>query len=343
MKREPRRKKSAVSWLREIDSSTQKKSDTEGSKSQPRQQSLTMTARKDSSQNAHSLPRTSDLSLNSTNESIAKKLSFLEIDNCVDFVEEPKNSPYRSGAHLKASPNLSEQKDPLAGRVCLTPDQSPISNVKNNFLHHRLTTDDRSWLDVFDLPQSLLLSREEFSALWEMHPQEIARSKAKGQEFEAARYVQSFGKSYFFAGLDHEATPLPPILQRYVDYANQTKYVQNFNGSLFNMCLVNWYVDGSHYIVYHSDEGPFVENRKGERVVFSISFGGTRRFSLMPKSETDETDVRARTVTVPLKHGSVAVMGGLCQQTHVHSVLKVRGEDAQNVPPRINLTLRMFQ
>lgn len=205
--------------------------------------------------------------------------------------------------------------------------------------HHSLTTDGLSWVDMFSLPSDLLPSKADLKALWDLHPEDKGKIKIMGKEIETPRWHQSYGKPYYFSGLHHEALPIPPLVQKYIDFANKTKYVEGFGGQEFNMCLINWYEDGSHYIGYHSDdETMMVQTKKGESVVFSISLGQKRDFSLQPRVKG-----QGKTLKLPMPHGSVVVMGGRCQKTHKHSVPKVGGQKGADLSFRINLTLRIFK
>jgi alkylated DNA repair dioxygenase AlkB len=105
------------------------------------------------------------------------------------------------------------------------------------------------------------------------------------------------------------------------------------------MALLNWYQDGNHYIGYHSDdEKQLVKGPAGETLVFSISFGQKRDLTLRPKKGVEGVECK-----VAMENNSVVVMGGLCQQTHKHAVLKVAGQKGKAMGRRINLTFRMFR
>jgi alkylated DNA repair dioxygenase AlkB len=338
MKRETRKKKSRVSWIRDVNEKPQNNWQISEHQIQnlSSHENIWNIRAANREKKGEDSPRKSSHFNPSHSERLSKYVNLeeerklLSGENFMLSIDDPKHPPRRRFSSYGQAAKFA------------VPIGSPIQQIPK-VTRHRLTTDGSSWIDIFDLPESLSLSKEEFSALWDMHPQNKAQFKSKGEEYETSRYVRAFGKAFFFAGLDHEAAPIPPLLQRFLDYANNTKYIQDFEGYLFNMFLVNWYTDGSFYIPYHSDYGSsFVENSKGESVVFSISFGGTRVFSLVPKSDVSETDVRARSVTIPLRNRTVAVMGGLCQQTHLHSILRIRGEEGKKIQPRINLTLRIF-
>lgn len=105
------------------------------------------------------------------------------------------------------------------------------------------------------------------------------------------------------------------------------------------MMLLNWYQDGNHYIGYHrDDEKQLKQTAKGESFVFSISFGATRDFSLKPVDEA-----KGLSKKISLRHGDALLMGGRCQKTHKHSILKVSGKKGANLGRRINMTFRVFK
>lgn len=200
-----------------------------------------------------------------------------------------------------------------------------------------LTPDTKSWVDIFNLPSRLMLTKEDKENLWNMHPKEYSTVKIYGKIIHTPRYLQSYGRPYVFSGQKHDAVPIPNIIQKYMDFANSIEsYTSRYQK--FNMCLVNWYEDGSHYIGYHSDdEKELFIDKDGGSIVFSISFGETRRFLLQSKDNTK--DVKE----FELKDGSVIVMGGRCQKTHKHSVPKITGKNSNKTGRRINLTFRSFK
>ena len=202
-----------------------------------------------------------------------------------------------------------------------------------------LTDDKKSWIDLFQLPKELMISKEEMNELWEMHPKEFKTVHVFNNEHNTPRWFQSYGQSYKFSGHEYEALPIPPIIQKYLDYANSLPQYSGTENAKFNMCLANWYADGTHYIGYHSDdEKQIIKNKDNECEVFSISFGHTRCFRLQPKDKT-----KSNTRDFQLTNGTVVVMGGQTQKSHKHSITKISGEKAKTVGKRINLTFRKFQ
>jgi len=209
---------------------------------------------------------------------------------------------------------------------------------RKNFKRVLLNEKGTSWVDSFQLSDELKLDNKQFEELWSLHPEELGQVKLYGKTIDTPRWQQSYGQPYRFSGMNHEALPVPPPVQRYLDYANSLPQYQMGNGVQFNMALLNWYQDGRHHIGYHSDdESQMIKSAQGETVVFSLSFGQQRPLSLKPKKDTEGKELK-----VEMANNSVLVMGGLCQKTHKHAVPKVAGKKGAAMGRRINVTFRMF-
>lgn len=203
-----------------------------------------------------------------------------------------------------------------------------------------LTADQSSWVHITTLPSCMVLSDKQMDKLWNLHPSTKGSIKIMNKEIETPRWHQAYGLPYRFSGVNHRSKPMPSIIKRYMDYCNLclAPYLTDFQNHSFNMCLVNWYENGLHYIGYHSDdENPMLLNAKGESLVVSISFGQTRTFVLREKTN------KTNKVKLNMPHGTLIIMGGKCQKTHQHTVPKVTGVKGQNYCRRINLTFRIFK
>jgi alkylated DNA repair dioxygenase AlkB len=98
-------------------------------------------------------------------------------------------------------------------------------------------------------------------------------------------------------------------------------------GVPFNHVLANRYRDGMDSMGMHSDDEPELGE---DPVVCSVSFGGPRRFVLVPRKG------RGDRIELTLAAGSLLVMGGTCQRHYRHGIPR----DPQAQGERISLTLR---
>ena len=75
--------------------------------------------------------------------------------------------------------------------------------------------------------------------------------------------------------------------------------------------------------------------------VASVSWGAARRFTLKPRKKVPAADAVA--LELYLGDGDLLIMGGACQQTHVHGVPKRRKKDEGEPGRRISWTFRQFR
>ncbi|MBC7631281.1 alpha-ketoglutarate-dependent dioxygenase AlkB [Aeromicrobium sp.] len=90
------------------------------------------------------------------------------------------------------------------------------------------------------------------------------------------------------------------------------------------LCL---YRDGHDSVAWHGDR--IGRSRERDTMVAIISLGSARRLSLRPRAGGPQT-------SFSLGHGDLIVMGGSCQRTWDHAILKT----ARPVGPRISIQLR---
>lgn len=102
----------------------------------------------------------------------------------------------------------------------------------------------------------------------------------------------------------------------------------------FNQALVNYYMDGTHYIGKHSDDE---RQLKSDSPVFSASLGQERVFRIRYKTD----GIIAR--DIPMEDGSFLMMCGDMQKEFTHEVPKVMGTKGALLKPRINVTFRIFK
>jgi alkylated DNA repair dioxygenase AlkB len=141
-----------------------------------------------------------------------------------------------------------------------------------------------------------------------------------------------------------EESPTLPLLMEKVNHLMK----DTINGSSedcgsyheYNACMQNWYTPEDS-IGLHSDD----EDYHAKRPIFSISWGGTRRFVLRAKKNKNtktQQDSDERIVEVWLEDGDLLIMGGTCQETHKHEVPKERKRDPIT-SNRISWTIRAIK
>ena len=154
-----------------------------------------------------------------------------------------------------------------------------------------LTSDGTSW--VLHVPGWAKLPAADFDTLWERHPAQQAKIVLIGKELTCRRWSQMYGQSYKYSGQTAQAKNLsedetgreliacfhsicalvPPPTQR--SAAEDVAGTKDQGDSrpmprAPNAVLVNWYLDGSHYMGAHSDdETQLVHNAPIFRFVFT--------------------------------------------------------------------------
>ena len=86
-----------------------------------------------------------------------------------------------------------------------------------------------------------------------------------------------------------------------------------------------WYRDGRDSVAWHGDT---IRKRRARTEIAIVSLGDARPLMLRPRGG-------GRSMTFPLGHGDLLVMGGTCQTTWEHAVPKVA-----HAGPRISVQFR---
>lgn len=205
-----------------------------------------------------------------------------------------------------------------------------------------LTPDGRSWL--LHAERWWPLDEAAIQHLWTARPVEPTRGKIMGREVDFPRRTAAYGVDYKYTGqvqrsrpLDDAPGPLPGILAALRHDAFREH----------NAVLMNWYdATAKEYMGAHSDDER--ELIRAEPVV-SLSWttsGHHRRFRFVPKKGV--ADALAPDLwgygpgCLPLRNGCLVVMGGQCQTTHKHELMKPTKALGESQGRRINLTLRAF-
>eukprot|EP01064_Diplonema_japonicum_P013778 TRINITY_DN21321_c0_g1_i1.p1 TRINITY_DN21321_c0_g1~~TRINITY_DN21321_c0_g1_i1.p1 ORF type:complete len:198 (+),score=26.06 TRINITY_DN21321_c0_g1_i1:29-622(+) len=185
---------------------------------------------------------------------------------------------------------------------------------------------NKSWLDVYKNAISGGATRLE--NIWELCPKEYVKIKIMGKEVPLARYQRTFGSGgYAFSGQVTEAEPMPLEVGQIMDMVNEIVQPEH----PFNMCLLNFYSDGSQYCGYHSDD---TRQLHPGSPIACLSLGATRKFSLQPTKAYPSS-----AHSILLDDGDLVVMQGACQTTHKHSIPKM----ARAKGKRASLTFRCFK
>ena len=104
-----------------------------------------------------------------------------------------------------------------------------------------------------------------------------------GKPVLTPRFVVHYLKPYYYTGRIHEAKPLPSILEPLMNWANETTDFPRRKPEAdvkFNQVLLNFYMDGNHYIGRHSDDERQLVSGSS---IFSASVGETRTFRIRNK------------------------------------------------------------
>ena len=111
-------------------------------------------------------------------------------------------------------------------------------------------------------------------------------------------------------------------------------------GEPFTTAGLCYYRDGRDSVAWHGDR--IGRGRLENTMVAIVSLGEHRRLSMRPQGApvgmpgTGRRDVKSKQIGFTLGHGDLVVMGGSCQRTWEHAVLKT----ARPVGPRISVQFR---
>ncbi|MBD2243009.1 alpha-ketoglutarate-dependent dioxygenase AlkB [Nostoc sp. FACHB-888] len=152
--------------------------------------------------------------------------------------------------------------------------------------------------------------------------------KCYGKEINLPRLTAWYGdtgKCYTYSKIKMNPMPWTPVLLLI------KKRVEDIAEFSFNSVLLNLYRDGKDSVSWHSDDEPELGKYP---VIYSVSFGGERKFQLRHKF-----DKKLKKVELVLTHGSLLIMKGKTQEYWQHQIPKT----SKPVMPRINLTFRIIK
>lgn len=174
-----------------------------------------------------------------------------------------------------------------------------------------------------NLPAALVLSPEQFEAVWDLHPTDYHEIRVPGGVQKTPRFQQAYGVDYHYTGRVNKALPVPDLIRPLITWA-KTSVDSRLDG-----VLLNWY-DGSlrHYIGKHRDS---IKNMVRGAPIVTLSFGEKRVFRLRPWKGAGFIDF-------PAENGTVFVMPYATNLAFTHEL--ARGTKFQG--RRISVTLRAF-
>lgn len=176
----------------------------------------------------------------------------------------------------------------------------------------RVQLDDTSWIDV--APGWLRGSDGLFA--------ELVQSGRWGQR-EVHMYEKKVIEPRLTAGWDTDVDGAQmPAALRAISASLSDRY-----GVTFDRIWVNLYRDGRDSVAWHGDTHG--RSSTSDTMVAILSLGEARRLSLRPRTG-------GPSLSFLLGHGDLLVMGGSCQRTWEHAVLKT----ARPVGPRISIQFR---
>ena len=212
---------------------------------------------------------------------------------------------------------------------------------------HPLTPDGRSWLIHAD--RWWPLDDAAIQTLWKARPVEPTRGVIMGRSVDFPRRTAAFGVDYKYTGQVQHSTPFseaPTPLREVVSALCDAGEAPPFR--IHNAALVNWYeASTGEYMGAHSDDEKELVRRAP---VVSLSWttrGHYRRFRFTAKKHAPDAMLPDAwgfgPGCMPLRNGCLVVMGGQCQSTHKHELMKSTKQLGECEGRRINLTLRAFE
>ncbi len=178
----------------------------------------------------------------------------------------------------------------------------------------RTTLTHGAWVDV--LPGWVAGSDDLFVKLVEEVPWHAERRQMYERVVDVPRLLSWYG----------EGDALPdPLLDR--AKAALSAHYRDELGTDFVTAGLCYYRDGNDSVAWHGDT--IGRSRWADTMVAIVSLGAARRLSLRPRGG-------GRAIGFNLGHGDLIVMGGSCQRTWEHAILKT----ARPVGPRISVQFR---
>ncbi|MFL6089459.1 MAG: alpha-ketoglutarate-dependent dioxygenase AlkB [Aeromicrobium sp.] len=171
-----------------------------------------------------------------------------------------------------------------------------------------------AWVDY--CPSWMADPDELFLRLRDVVPWRAEQRQMYERVVDVPRLVCSFGAQ--------DALPDPALVT--AREALNARYADEL-GEPFVTAGLCYYRDGRDSVAWHGDR--IGRGRSENTMVAIVSLGAERRLSLRPRGGGEQ-------IGFPVGHGDLLVMGGTCQRTWDHAVLKT----AKPVGPRISVQFR---
>ncbi|PPF79753.1 alpha-ketoglutarate-dependent dioxygenase AlkB [Subtercola sp. Z020] len=180
----------------------------------------------------------------------------------------------------------------------------------------RIELTEGAWLDI--RPGWVSNSDALFERLAQHVPWQADKREMYDRVVEVPRLVSWFGP---------EAAFPDPVLERAQNDLND--HYTRPKDQVFETAGLCFYRTGDDSVAWHGDRVGRAIDR--DTMVAIVSVGAARTLSLRPKGGGD-------TQRFALGHGDLLVMGGSCQRTYEHAILKTK----QAVGPRISIQFRPY-
>jgi alkylated DNA repair dioxygenase AlkB len=171
-----------------------------------------------------------------------------------------------------------------------------------------------AWVDL--LPGWVHGSDEVFERLVEAVPWYAEKRQMYERVVDVPRLLCFYG----------EDAPLPDPLLAEARRRLSTHYLPEL-GEPFTTAGLCFYRDGRDSVAWHGDT--IGRSKSEDTMVAIVSFGSPRRLMLRPRGG-------GQSIGFALGHGDLIVMGGSCQRTWEHAILKT----ARPAGPRISVQFR---
>ena len=251
-------------------------------------------------------------------------------DGCLESIDDLESAKHGGNDHI----NFAECKE-LAEKIKLMRPEEQCAEPKLM----KMTENGSSWMlhvSNYKKPPS----QELFEKMWDGHPKDRkSLGMLYGRPAFENRFSQTYGdKSYSYSGYKENSSSARPISDDPIlsDLINEIHSLVDPSRGPFNGCLTNWYLP-EHTIASHADDE---KQLKIHHPIFSLSWGGPRRFLVKPKRGV----IGATSADILINCGDLVIMGGTLQDTHKHEVPKWRKTKDVFIPGRrINWTVRAFK